>query len=356
MRSRVFFFALFLFSIVLSISCKEGTVSRETPSLWQTYKDYFPIGAAVNPTTINTHKGLLEKHFNVVTPENQMKWEIIHPLPEFYSFSEADKIVEFAMKNNMKIRGHTLVWHQQVPSWVFTNERGNFVSKDILLERLEEHIKKVVGYYKGKVYAWDVVNEAISDNPQEFLRNVPWYRIGGEELIEKAFIWAHEADPNALLFYNDYNLEEPRKRDKAYELVKRLKEKGIPIHGVGIQGHWILGWPTPSMLEASIKKFSSLGLQVQLTEFDISIYYDRNENANFTTPPDDRIERQAQLYKEAFRVLRNYKDVVTGVIFWGVADDATWLDQWPIRGRKDHPLLFDVKHNPKKAFWEITKF
>ncbi|MCS7201413.1 MAG: endo-1,4-beta-xylanase [Dictyoglomus sp.] len=328
-------------------------MNKEIPALKEVYKNYFPIGAAVNPTTINTHKALLEKHFNSITPENQMKWEIIHPSPDVYNFSEADKIVEFALKNNMKIRGHTLLWHQQVPSWVFRDDKGNLVSKEVLLKRLEEHIKRVVGYYKGKVYAWDVVNEAISDNPSEFLRDAPWYKIGGEEIIEKAFIWAHEADPNALLFYNDYNLEEPRKRDKAYELVKRLKEKKIPIHGVGIQGHWTLSWPTPSMLEESIKKFQSLGVQVQITEFDISIYYDRNENANFTDPPLDRIERQAEIYKKAFEVLRRYKNVITGVTFWGVADDATWLDYWPVRGRKDHPLLFDVKHSPKKAFWEV---
>ncbi|MEN2983857.1 MAG: endo-1,4-beta-xylanase [Dictyoglomaceae bacterium] len=329
-------------------------MNKEIPALKEVYKNYFPIGAAVNPTTINTHKDLLEKHFNSITPENQMKWEIIHPSPDVYNFSEADKIVEFALKNNMKIRGHTLLWHQQVPSWVFKDEKGNLVSKEVLLKRLEEHIKRVVGYYKGKVYAWDVVNEAISDNPSEFLRDAPWYKIGGEEIIEKAFVWAHEADPNALLFYNDYNLEEPTKRNKAYELVKRLKEKKIPIHGVGIQGHWTLSWPTPSMLEESIKKFQSLGVQVQITEFDISIYYDRNENANFTDPPLDRIERQAEIYKNAFEVLRRYKNVITGVTFWGVADDATWLDYWPVRGRKDHPLLFDVKHNPKKAFWEIV--
>lgn len=356
MINKIFLSILFLISLFLSISCKEENMNKEIPSLYETYKDYFPIGSAVNPTTIETHKDLLEKHFNSITPENQMKWEIIHPLPDVYNFSEADKIVEFANKNNMKIRGHTLVWHQQIPSWVFKDEKGNYVSKEILLKRLEEHIKKVVGYYKGKVYAWDVVNEAISDNPYEFLRDAPWYKIGGEEVIEKAFTWAHEADPQALLFYNDYNLEEPTKRNKAYELVKRLKEKGIPIHGVGIQGHWTLNWPTPYMLEESIKKFSSLGVQVQITEFDISIYYDRYENNNFKNPPSDRIDKQAEIYKKAFEVLRRYKNDINGVTFWGVADDATWLDYWPIQGRKDHPLIFDVNHNPKKAFWEIVKF
>jgi len=349
---------ILILSISTSLGCKEeGSMNTEIPSLCQVYKDYFLIGAAVNPQTIIFYDELLKKHFNSVTPENQMKWELIHPMAQTYRFAPADSIVDFALENNIKVRGHTLVWHQQTPEWVFRDDNGKNVDKNTLLKRLEEHIKNVVGHYKGKVYAWDVVNEAISDNPSEFLRDALWYKIGGEEVIEKAFIWAHEADPNALLFYNDYNLEDPVKRDKAYQLVKRLKDKGIPIHGVGIQAHWLLNWPTPKMLEDAIKKFASLGVQVQITEFDISIYTDRNENANFSkNPPEDRIEKQAQAYKEAFEVLRRNKDYVTGVTFWGVADDITWLDSWPVRGRKDYPLLFDMNHNPKKAFWEVVNF
>nr|AAL06078.1 beta-1,4-xylanase [uncultured bacterium] len=344
-------------SITLIFTSKEVVMGSEIPSLWQVYKDYFPIGAAVSPETIEFYDELLKKHFNSLTPENQMKWEIIHPTPSTYRFEPADKIVEFAMENKMRVRGHTLVWHQQVPAWVFRDDNGNPVSKEVLLQRLKEHIMKVVGYYKGKVAVWDVVNEAISDNPSEFLRDAPWYKIGGEEVIEKAFIWAHEADPNALLFYNDYNLEEPIKRDKAYQLVKKLKEKGIPIHGVGIQGHWLLQWPTPEMLEESIKKFASLGVKVEITELDVSIYRDRYENANFSkNPPQDRLEIQAQVYKRIFEVLRRNKNYVSGVTFWGVTDGVTWLDFWPVRGRKDYPLIFDANQNPKKAFWEIVNF
>lgn len=347
----------FILVLVLILFGKEDTMGKDIPALREVYKDYFPIGAAVSPETIVLFDELLKKHFNSLTPENQMKWEIIHPFPSVYRFDPADKIVEFALKNHMRVRGHTLVWHQQIPSWVFKDDKGNFVSKKVLLERLREHIMKVVGYYKGKVAVWDVVNEAISDNPKEFLRDAPWYKIGGEEIIEKAFIWAHEANPNALLFYNDYNLEEPVKRDKAYQLIKRLKEKGIPIHGVGIQGHWLLGWPTPEMLEESIKKFASLGIKVEITELDVSIYKDRYENANFAdNPPEDRLEKQAEIYKRIFEVLRRNKNYISGVTFWGVADNVTWLDFWPVRGRKDYPLIFDINQNPKKAFWEIVNF
>jgi endo-1,4-beta-xylanase len=347
---------IIIFLLFLIFNKPLGVNAMEIPSLKEVYKNYFYIGAAVTPINIYKYEEILIKHFNSLTPENQMKWEVIHPSPNTYNFKDADEIVKFAQKNNMKVRGHTLLWHQQVPSWVFRDENGNMVSKAELFRRLEEHIKKVVGYYKCKVYAWDVVNEALSDNPSEFLRDAPWYRIGGEEIIEKAFIWAHNADPQAKLFYNDYNLEDPVKRDKAFQLVKRLKDKNIPIHGIGIQGHWTLSWPTPSMLDESIKKLSSLGVEIQVTEFDISIYYDRYENNNFKIPPEDRLEKQAKLYKDAFEVLRKHKDKVTGVTFWGVADDYTWLYFWPIRGREDYPLLFDKELKPKKAFWEIVKF
>jgi endo-1,4-beta-xylanase len=355
MRYNFKLFLLFLL-LLLSISTLKEVRAVEIPSLKEVYKDYFLIGAAVSNLNIYNYEDLLKKHFNSLTPENQMKWEVIHPRPNFYNFNDADEIVDFAMKNGMKVRGHTLVWHNQTPPWVFAGKDGGLGTKEELLERLKEHIKEVVGHYKGKVYAWDVVNEALSDNPYEFLRKAPWYDICGEEVIEKAFIWAHEVDPDAKLFYNDYNLEDPVKREKAYQLVKRLKEKGVPIHGIGIQGHWTLSWPTPKMLEDSIKRFLELGVEVQITEFDISIYYDRNENNNFKVPPEDRLEKQARLYKEAFAILRKYKGKVTGVTFWGVADDYTWLFFWPVRGREDYPLLFDKNHNPKKAFWEIVNF
>ncbi len=351
--SKQRFSILVLLLILLTFSLgflKEEAKGMEIPSLKEVYKDYFTIGAAVSHLNIYHYENLLKKHFNSLTPENQMKWEVIHPKPYVYDFGPADEIVDFAMKNGMKVRGHTLVWHNQTPGWVYAG------TKDEILARLKEHIKEVVGHYKGKVYAWDVVNEALSDNPNEFLRRAPWYDICGEEVIEKAFIWAHEVDPDAKLFYNDYNLEDPIKREKAYKLVKKLKDKGVPIHGIGIQGHWTLAWPTPKMLEDSIKRFAELGVEVQVTEFDISIYYDRNENNNFKVPPEDRLERQAQHYKEAFEILRKYKGIVTGVTFWGVADDYTWLYFWPVRGREDYPLLFDKNHNPKKAFWEIVKF
>jgi endo-1,4-beta-xylanase len=175
---------IIIFLLFLIFNKPLGVNAMEIPSLKEVYKNYFYIGAAVTPINIYKYEEILIKHFNSLTPENQMKWEVIHPSPNTYNFKDADEIVKFAQKNNMKVRGHTLLWHQQVPSWVFRDENGNMVSKAELFRRLEEHIKKVVGYYKCKVYAWDVVNEALSDNPSEFLRDAPWYRIGGEEIYD----------------------------------------------------------------------------------------------------------------------------------------------------------------------------
>jgi endo-1,4-beta-xylanase len=350
-----------LFLILTILFCPQNLRSEEMkkdiPSLCEVYKNYFPVGAAVNLKTIISHADLLKKHFNSITPENHLKWGLIHPLPDKYNFEDANKIINFAIENKMKIRGHTLVWHIQVPDWVFKDEKGNWIDKETLLNRLHQHIENVVGYYKGKIYAWDVVNEAISDKEGEFLRDVPWYRIGGEGVIEKAFIWTHEIDPDAVLFYNDYNLELPSKREKAYTLIKKLKEKGVPIGGIGIQAHWGLKGITPEDLEESIKKFSSLGIQVQITEFDISIYLDNNEKFNsIEEVPEERIQKQLELYKKAFEVLRRNKELITGVTFWGVADDVTWLDNFPVKGRKNFPLLFDIHHKPKRIFWEIINF
>ena len=200
---------------------------------------------------------------------------------------------------------------------------------------MQNHIQTIAGRYEGKINAWDVVNEAISDKEDEFYRPSIWYRICGEEFIEKAFQYAHEADPNALLFYNDYNEINPVKREKIYTLVQNLKSKGIPIDGVGLQGHWSIYEPTAEVLETTMKRFSQLGVKVQITELETL-----------------QIER----YKTCFDIFRKYKGVLTAVTFWNISDRNSWLDNFPVRGRKDYPLLFDKNLNPKKAFWPVVQF
>jgi endo-1,4-beta-xylanase len=337
--------------------------SKPDEGLKDYYKDFFPIGVAVSPQALKTDQAtLIVEQFNSMTPENAMKMGPIHPKENEYFWSHADSIVAFAQHNNLKLRGHTLCWHSQTPKWLFTDEKGVTVSKEVLLKRLKDHITAVVTRYKGKVYAWDVVNEAISDKPDEFLRNSEWLKICGEEYITKAFQYAHEADPNALLFYNDYNEINPVKREKIFKLVKSLKDAGVPIHGIGLQGHWALNEPSRSQLDSTLTRFSELGLKIQITELDISVYPKEHTarerkaedyDSNFTK---EKEAKQIEVYKMCFELFRKHKDAISGVTFWNISDRHSWLDNFPVRGRKDYPLLFDKDLKPKKAYWAVVDF
>jgi endo-1,4-beta-xylanase len=327
------------------------------------YANYFPIGVAVYPGALKNEEGtFIAKNFASLTAENAMKSGPIHPKENEYFWKDADSIVAFSVRNKFKVRGHTLVWHNQTPKWLFVDSDGKNVSKDILLQRMRDHIHAVVGRYKGKIYAWDVVNEAVSDNPDEFLRPSLWYQICGEEFIEKAFQYAHEADPDALLFYNDYNEIDAGKREKIIRLINNLKAKGIPIHGIGLQGHWSIYEPTKETLEKTLGDFSKTGLTLQITELDISVYakeHSRREpkpgEANSPLTKEQE-EKQTEVYKMCFELFRKYQKQLSGVTFWNVSDKYSWLDDFPVRGRKDYPLLFDKSLKPKNAFWAVTKF
>lgn len=346
----------FLFSLL------HFSYAQDKKGLKDYYKDYFPIGVAVHPRMMDEgpESALILAQFSSMTPENAMKMGPIHPEENRYNWAPADKIVDFAVKNGLKVRGHTLCWHNQTPRWFFTDSTGNQVSKEVLLARLKQHIDDVVGRYKGKIYAWDVVNEAVPDDG-ELYRKSKFYEIIGPEYIEKAFEYAHAADPNALLFYNDYNTENAVKRESIYKIVKGLKDKGVPIHGVGLQGHWSIYEPTAQELEESITKFANLGLQVHVTEVDVSVYPKEHERrdkkptdtSEFTAEMNDK---QAAHYKMLFDVFRKYKGKLTSVTFWNLSDKSSWLDNFPVPGRKDYPLLFDQNYQPKKAYWEIVKF
>jgi endo-1,4-beta-xylanase len=321
------------------------------------YKEYFPIGVSVSPNSLTGSQSvLILKHFNSLTAENVMKPALIHPEENMFSWDNADKIVEFAGVNGMLLRGHTLCWHKQTPGWLFKGPDGNTVTKEVLLTRLKDHITQVVTRYKNKVYAWDVVNEAIDDDDSKFMRETDWYKICGEEYIAKAFQWAHEADPNAQLFYNDYNTEFPVKRDKIYRLLKKLLDDGVPVNGIGLQGHWNINTPSEKELRDAIEKFSSLGLKVQITELDVSVYSSTEVDPadNVFTP--ERENKQIEKYDMVFRVLRDYRKVISGVTFWNVSDKSSWLDNFPVRGRKNYPLLFDQNLKPKKAYWKVVEF
>jgi endo-1,4-beta-xylanase len=326
------------------------------------YNKYFYMGVAVAPRHLNGSQAeLILKQFNSLTPENAMKMGPIHPREDQYFWRDADSIVNFAQHHGLRVRGHNLCWHEQTPSWLFKDSTGKQVTKEVLLKRLHDHIFTVVKRYKGKIYAWDVVNEAIDDDPNNFLRNSLWYQICGEDFIVKAFEYAHEADPKAILFYNDYNTERPEKMERVYKLLKKLVDAKVPINAVGLQAHWSLQEPSAAELRNTIQKFASLGLKVQITELDISIYpweKDRRalrpgEKGEYTPELE---KQQIAKYKEVFEVLREYKKVVTGVTFWNISDQYTWLDEYPVRGRKNFPLLFDTNLQPKKAYYEVINF
>lgn len=364
---RIISYSFLAVNLILTSSClKANKISNEPGSeinqdtlkgLKDYYKDYFPIGVAVAPGSLTgATSALILKQFGSLTAENVMKPAPVHPEENRYFWDDADKIVIYVTTNGMIMRGHTLCWHQQTPEWMFKDANGNTTSKEVLLARLKDHITQVVTRYIGKIYAWDVVNEAIDDDDSKFLRETNWYNICGEEYIAKAFRWAHEADPDALLFYNDYNTEFPGKRDKVYRLMKQLLDEGVPVHGVGLQGHWDINNPTEKDLRDAIEKFSSLGLKIQITELDVSVY-----SYNETDPSDNvftaqRELKQAEKYEMIFRVFRDYKNVITGITFWNISDRNSWLDNFPVKGRKNYPLLFDQNLKPKKAYWKVVNF
>ncbi len=353
-----------LLVLALTGLCSFQKLTPETPGkgLKDYYKSFFPVGVAVSGRSIKGNEGqFIVKHFSSITPENAMKMGPIHPLQNKYNWEESDAIVAFAQKNNIKVRGHNLCWHEQTPAWIFKNANGTQVSKDTLLNRLRDHIYTVVKRYKGKIYAWDVVNEAIDDNPANFLRESPWLKICGEEYIARAFQYAHEADPEAQLFYNDYNTERPEKRERIFKLLKKLIAQGVPVNAVGLQGHWSLFEPSKNELQETITKFASLGLKVQITEMDISVYPWEKERRKLREgeqqPYTKEMEKkQSKKYADIFTVLRANKKYLTGVTFWNVSDKYSWLDTYPVEGRKNYPLLFDQEYKPKQAFWSVVKF
>lgn len=364
----VFYFLMALATVAF-VQCttpgKTQTGGSAEKGLKDYYKDYFMMGVAVSPRSLKTDEArLITREFESLTPENAMKMGPIHPSENFYYWKDADAIADFAKANNKKLRGHCLVWHNQSPSWFFTDSTtGKQVTKDVLMKRLKDHITTVVSRYKGTIYAWDVVNEAISDKQDEYFRPSLFYQICGEEFVAKAFEWAHAADPKALLFYNDYNEISPVKREKIIRMIKDLQAKAVPIHGVGLQGHWAVNEPGREQLDKTLNDFASLKLNMQITELDISVYPKEHESRSRKTAADEdtsfsaeKENKQMEVYKMCFELFRKYKKDITAVTFWNISDRYSWLDNFPVQGRKDHPLLFDQNLARKKAYDAVVNF
>lgn len=356
------------FLIIASVSC-----NREETGLKDPFEDAFLIGTAMNAPQIlgmdTAAQQFIIKHFNSITAENAMKWENIHPFPGKYDFALADSMVSFGQKHGMFIIGHTLVWHSQIPEWVFHDSLGKPLSRDALLERMKDHILTVVGHYRGKVNGWDVVNEAVDEDGQ--LRKTKWLEIIGKDYIQKAFEFAHEADPDAELYYNDYNIELKKKREGVVALIKALRQEGVLINGVGIQGHWQLDSPDLQEIEESLREYASLGLKVMITEMEVNVLptpqgitgadvsataeYLKAINPYTAGLPDSIQTLLTNQYANFFKVLMKHKEEITRVTFWGVHDGYSWKNNWPIKGRTNYPLLFDRNYQPKSAYYAVIK-
>jgi len=343
-----------------------ANADAQTLSLKEAFKNDFLIGTAMDSLQIEgkdaTADRLIKQQFNAVTPENCMKAEKIQPGWNKYNFALADKLVAFAKKNNMKVNAHTLIWHSQLPAFMH-----HIKSADSVRQYFVNHIRKVAGRYDGKVYSWDVVNEALNEDGT--LRKDVFLDKLGDDYIVKAFRLAQKASPHSKLYYNDYNIEQPKKRAGAIALIKKIQAAGVRIDGVGIQGHWKAGDVPMKEIEESIKEFSALGIEVMFTELDLSVLpnpWDKTTADVSATAqgsakmnpypnglPDSVQQVLAKSYSDLFTLFMKYKKDISRVTFWGVDDKQSWLNDFPIRGRTNYPLLFDRNLKPKPAFFSV---
>ncbi len=357
----------FTAALLLSRSMDKANAQNEQmPSLKKVFDKDFLIGAAINTRQIEEKDtpadDLIKQQFSAVTPENIMKAEIIQPGWDRYNFDWADKLVAFAKKYNIKVNAHTLIWHSQLPSFMRTIKDA-----DSVREYFTNHITTVASRYDGKVYSWDVVNEALNEDGT--LRNSIFLQKLGDDYIVEAFRLAQKASPHSKLYYNDYNIEQPKKRAGAIALIKKIQSAGVRVDGVGIQGHWRADNVPMKDIEESIREFSALGIEVMFTELDLGVLknpWDNNTadvsdtakgnksmNPYVTGLPDSVARMQSKAYRELFKLFLKYKANITRITFWGVNDGQSWLNNWPIAGRTNYPLLFDRNFKPKPAFYSV---
>ena len=338
-----------------------GQVTTNVPDV--ALKDLMPtgmvIGAAINQRQSDgvdtAGVALVTKQFNQISPENLLKFELVHPAADRYAFEAQDRYVQFGLDRGMQVVGHNLVWHRQTPAWVFQGPDGKPADREMLLARLRDHIHTVVGRYKGRIHGWDVVNEAVDEDGS--LRKAPWHDGIGDDYVAKAFEFAHAADPDAELYYNDYNLEKPAKRAGVIRLVKDLQQRGLRIDGIGNQGHWQLETPTIDEIEQALTELHGTGLKVMYSELDINMLPPAGPNADPSVAnpyssglPDEKQQQLARRYADIFGVLVKHRGWVSRVTFWGVSDADSWLN----RGRMNYPLPWDRQRRPKPAFQAIV--
>ena len=347
------------------------SAAAETPALKSVAPKGLRIGVALNRAQSDGRDpaalAIVTRHFNQVSPENLLKWEAVHPEPDRYDFGPADRYVELGRSHGMFVVGHVLLWHQQTPAWVFAGEGGKKADRDTLLARLRSHVATVVGRYRGRIGGWDVVNEALEEDGT--LRKTPWLEAIGEDYLAKAFEFAHEADPDAELYYNDYNLWKPAKRDAAIRLVQGLKAKGLRVDGIGEQGHWGVDDPPLGAIDDALGAMRAAGLVPLITELDMDVLPRDPDMWGADLSKKATIRAATNVYPDGLppavqeKLARRYADVFTlflkhgvgRVTFWGVTDATSWLDNFPIPGRVNYPLLWDRDGREKPAFEAVAE-
>jgi endo-1,4-beta-xylanase len=357
-------------ALIASAKLQAAEKAAAATGLKEAYKDDFLIGAALSASIIKQQDpalvALITKEFNSITPENCQKWGEIRNEDGSWKWEDSDAIINFGSKHKMHMVGHTLGWHSQIPESVFKNKDGSYISKEALAKKQKEHITTLVDRYKGKIAAWDVVNEAMGDDNK--MRTSHWYNIMGDDFLVNAFNLAHETDPKAHLMYNHYNNEQEGKRNATIEMLKRLQKRKAPIHGLGMQAHVGIASDMKNF-EDSIIAYSELGLRIHLTELDIDVLpsvwnlpvaeistrfeYKPERDPYIKGLPKEIDEQLAKAYETLFKILIKHKDKVDRVTFWGVSDDASWLNGFPIPGRTNYPLLFDRNKQPKSAYFRL---
>jgi endo-1,4-beta-xylanase len=360
MKSKSFLLALSFIALTVQAQGLKDAVGR-----------YFLIGAALNVHETNDSEpfvtDVVKKNFNAIVAENCMKSEELQPVEGKFHWTDADQFVRYGQKYHLAMTGHCLVWHSQAPRWFFTDKDGKQVTREVLIKRMQKHIATVVGRYKGKLLGWDVVNEAFNDDGT--MRQSPFYRIIGPDFIEIAFKAAHRADPNAELYYNDFSMSKPGKRDSVCAMVNRLKAHGCRIDAVGMQSHNGLDYPDLNEYEKSIDAFAACGVKVMMTELDLNVLpspksfgganvgdryaYRQSLNPYAKGLPDSIQQQFTERYRQFFNIYYRHRSQISRVTLWGVSDATSWLNGWPIPGRTNYPLLFDRQYQPKPVVKDI---
>ncbi len=337
--------------------CSEPLEGFDDASLADAFADHFTVGVALNPSVFvdgdEKAVGVVVQQYNRISPENVLKWDAIQPVEGRFNFAPADAYVEFGEAHDQEIHGHTLVWHQQTPNWVFAGEDGKPATRELVLERLEAHVAALAERYGSRITSWDVVNEALEDTGE--LRVSPWRTGIGDDYIEQAFAIADRYFPDAKLVYNDYNMEQTAKVAGAIKLGKTLREAGLRVDAIGLQSHYGMSQPSVGAIETALQAYEDAGFEVLLTELDLDVLSESSGNPYEECLPADIDENVALRWAEVFRAFVRYSDVISSVTFWGVDDGQSWLNNHPDPGRKNYSLLFDRELRPKTAYASVLE-